>query len=60
MPLACGDGVDYPAGTRPDREKADLEARFCDPALREPFIAALAGSSGSEWRRDDPPALLWP
>ncbi len=42
MPLACGDGGDFPAGEDPDADKRALEARFCDPAVREPFIATLA------------------
>ena len=42
MPLACGDGEDYPAGADPDADKRALEAEHCDPAVREPFIAALA------------------
>ena len=42
MPLACGAGADHPAGADPDAEKRRLEAEHCDPALREPFIAALA------------------
>ena len=42
MPLACGDGADHPAGADPDAEKRRLEAEHCDPAVREPFIAALA------------------
>jgi hypothetical protein len=41
LPLACGPGSDYPAGEDPDAEKRALEARHCDPAIREPFIAAL-------------------
>ncbi len=41
MPLACGDGADHPAGSDPDAEKRRLEAEHCDPAAREPFIAAL-------------------
>ena len=41
MPLACGEGVDHPAGADPDAEKRRLEAEHCDPAVREPFIAAL-------------------
>ena len=41
MPLACGDGDDHPAGADPDAEKRRLEADHCDPAVREPFIAAL-------------------
>jgi hypothetical protein len=42
LPLACGPGVDIPAGDAPDEEKRVLEERHCDPAVREPFIAALA------------------
>gem|GEM_PF-2344690 len=42
LPLACGPGDDYPSTGDPDTEKGRLEAEFCDPALREPFIAALS------------------
>lgn len=42
LPLACGPGDDSPAGENPDAEKQILEAEYCDPAVREPFIAALA------------------
>jgi len=42
MPLACGSGIDHLAGPDPDADKRALEARHCDPAVREPFIAALA------------------
>lgn len=44
MPLACGDGDDYPVaeGTDPFALKDELVAKHCDPAVREPFIAALA------------------
>jgi len=42
LPLACGSGRDYPASEDPDAEKRVLEAKHCDPAVREPFIAALA------------------
>ncbi|HUY52588.1 MAG TPA: hypothetical protein VMV92_43950 [Streptosporangiaceae bacterium] len=41
MRLTCGDGQDFPAGPDPAASKAMLEARHCDPRLREPFIAAL-------------------
>jgi hypothetical protein len=41
MPLACGPGEDHPAGADPDADKRALEARHCDPAVRERFIAAL-------------------
>lgn len=43
LPLACGTGIDHDAGDDPDREKRTLEQQHCDPAIREPFIAALAG-----------------
>ncbi len=42
LPLACGSGPDFPAGDDPDAEKRALEEQHCDPATREPFIAALA------------------
>lgn len=45
LPLACGKGSDYPAGDDPNAEKRELEAQRCDPAVREPFIAALARTS---------------
>jgi hypothetical protein len=44
LPLACGPGEDYPAGENPDAEKRALEEQHCDPAIREPFIAALASA----------------
>ena len=46
MCLACGEGRDFPAGDDPDAEKAALEASYCDPRVREPFIASLALASG--------------
>jgi hypothetical protein len=48
LPLACGPGRDYPAGEDPDAEKRALEANHCDPAVREPFIAALASVERSQ------------
>jgi hypothetical protein len=45
MCLACGAGHDFPAGDDPDAEKAALEASYCDPQVREPFIASLALAS---------------
>jgi hypothetical protein len=42
LPLACGPGEDHPAGKDPDAEKRALEIEYCDPAVREPFIAALS------------------
>ncbi len=47
LSLACGPGQDHPAGDEPDAEKRALEEQHCDPAIREPFIAALA-SAGVE------------
>ncbi len=43
LPLACGPGEDHPAGADPTRAKRELERLHCDPAVREPFIAALGG-----------------
>jgi hypothetical protein len=45
MDLACGDGQDFPAGDDPDADKAALEASYCDPLIREPFITALTLAS---------------
>jgi hypothetical protein len=50
MRLACGPGQDHPVGADPDGEKRALEAAHCDPAIREPFIAALARMSDAELR----------
>ncbi len=41
LPLACGAGRDHPAGEHPDVEKRRLEEQYCDPAIRERFIATL-------------------
>lgn len=41
MPLACGEGTDYDAGEDALSTKAALVDFYCDPAVREPFIAAL-------------------
>lgn len=42
MPVVCGPGADHPAGPDPDADKRVLEKTYCDPRIREPFIAALA------------------
>lgn len=42
MPIACGPGTDHVAGRDPDADKRALESAYCDPAVREPFIAALS------------------
>ena len=42
MPLAAADGADFPAGADPAATKAALVEAHCDPAVREPFIAALS------------------
>ena len=44
IPLACGDGEDHPAGPDPLASKALLVEERCDPAVREPFIAALSAA----------------
>jgi hypothetical protein len=54
MCLACGDGRDFPAGDDPDADKAALEAGYCDPLVREPFIAALTLAS-----QPAGPARVW-
>ena len=46
MSLACGPGIDHVAGEDPDADKRALEAEHCDPAVREPYIAALAERHG--------------
>jgi len=42
LPLACGEGEDFPAGDAPDDDKRALEDEHCVPEVRERFIAALA------------------
>jgi hypothetical protein len=54
LPLACGPGEDVAAGDNPDSDKRALEARYCDPTVRDPFIAAL--TAASETRRCRPPS----
>jgi hypothetical protein len=44
LALACGAGTDFPAGDDPEAEKRALEEQHCDPAIREPFIAALSSA----------------
>jgi len=51
LPLACGPGEDIAAGDNPDWDKRALEARYCTPAAREPFIAALTAASEARRRR---------
>ncbi len=46
LPIACNPGDDIPAGDDLLGEKAELVARHCDPAVREPFIAALSRHFG--------------
>ena len=52
MSLACGDGRDFPAGEDPAAGKAALEASYCDPQGREPFIAALVLASARTGRSE--------
>jgi hypothetical protein len=47
MPVAAADGEDFPAGADPAATKAALVEAHCDPAVREPFIAALSRSGYS-------------
>ena len=48
IPLSCGEGEDHLAGEHPDADKRSLEAEHCNPATREPFIAALARFSRAQ------------
>jgi riboflavin synthase alpha subunit len=48
LPLGCGPGDDILAGDDPDTDKQALEARYCDPVVREPFIAALSAVSAEK------------
>ncbi|HEV2361506.1 MAG TPA: hypothetical protein VGS21_07380 [Acidimicrobiales bacterium] len=48
MQLASGDGLDVAGGVFPAATKARLVRLHCDPAVREPFIAALAGTATAE------------
>jgi hypothetical protein len=48
LAVSCGPGDDFLAGNDPNAEKRALEARYCDPTVREPFIAALAAASALE------------
>lgn len=55
LPLACGSGEDYLVGNDPDMEKRALEEKYCDPTVREPFIAAVFFREWvfrSSWRAD--------
>jgi hypothetical protein len=47
LPLVCGQGRDYLTGPDPDAEKRALQEQHCDPAVREPFIAALASCTAA-------------
>lgn len=42
MQLRCGEGFDVRGGRFPNRTKRELVSLHCDPAIREPFIAALS------------------
>jgi riboflavin synthase len=44
LPVVCGPGDDIVAGDDPDADKRMLEDRYCDPAVREPFVVALSAS----------------
>lgn len=43
MPLCCSDGLDVAGGPSPVDTKQQLVRLHCDPTVREPFIARLAG-----------------
>lgn len=50
LPLACGPGEDFPAGSDPDAdaEKRQLEAEHCNSDVREPFIEALTQAANAD------------
>lgn len=48
LPLACGDGTDVPAGDDALASKRVLVAAHCDERAREPFLAAIVGTS-TKW-----------
>lgn len=50
MSPACGPGFDVEPGSDPWAAKLELIRRHCDPAIREPFIAALARAHGPQQR----------
>lgn len=43
MPLRCSDGLDVAGGPSPVDTKQQLVRLHCDPTVREPFIARIAG-----------------
>jgi hypothetical protein len=45
IPVACGPGDDYAAREDVLGTKAKLVERWCDPAVREPFIERLVAST---------------
>jgi hypothetical protein len=45
--VPVGQGNDFPTGEDPDRDRRALQEQYCDPVVREPFIAALAGYYGT-------------
>jgi hypothetical protein len=44
MPVWARAGRDFAAGSSPLARKAELVAHWCDPSIREPFIAALSAA----------------
>jgi hypothetical protein len=47
MHVWAGPGKEVPAGPDPLASKADLLSRYCDPSIREPFIEAIAATTGA-------------
>jgi hypothetical protein len=48
MEVASGPGEDQPAGRDLISEKRQLVAAYCDPAMREPFIATVSASLATD------------
>jgi hypothetical protein len=54
MPLACGPGLDFDATPDPWTQKEALAREYCDPEVREPFIATLAACTRLTDQSGDP------
>jgi hypothetical protein len=50
MPLSCGEGFDVEGGDDPNATKSSLVERYCDVAMRERVIEALAEGTGTATR----------
>jgi len=51
MALACADGLDFDASPDPWVQKDELVREYCDPRVREPFLAALTNHTSQHVER---------